>query len=97
MVLARSRKYDPVKGMREGSMYRVVYKAQKGNGQWWKMEFTAKFIGTDSRDNPIGLFFSFRPETGTSSLSASQVIEAWPMPWTTKPSQPVNVERIEAP
>jgi hypothetical protein len=68
--------------LREGVLYRLIYKQQAGNYQWYKKEVWAKYLGDDS-NSPMGHhLFSLRPLAGTQRMPS-------------KPKLPVSLGRLE--
>jgi hypothetical protein len=80
---------------REGVLYRVRYRRQSGNYRWAEYEFQGKFLGFDS--DGLELSFSLRPEAGTSSIKASDILEMWEMSQVAKPKLPVRIGGLDKP
>lgn len=78
--------------MTEGLLYRVIYKSQSGNYQWYKKEAWMVYIGDDRDGNPL---FSLRPLAGTQQLDIENLLEAYEMPSSSKPKMPVSLGRYE--
>ena len=60
--------------LKQGHLYRLVYKLQSGNGSWYKYEATMTFLGQKKIDNSLD--FNLRPIAGTQNLRMDAIIEA---------------------
>lgn len=64
--------------LHQGHLYRLVYKLQSGNGQWYKYEAYMSFLGrtkTPMYGAPEGNF-NLRPIAGTQTLRLDHILEA---------------------
>lgn len=78
--------------LEEGILYRVVFKQQAGNYQWYKKEMWARFM----EEVDIGYLFDLRPLAGTQSIPKDWLLEAYEMPHSSTPKLPVSLGRLQA-
>lgn len=67
--------------LKQGNLYRIHYKLQLGNGQWFKYEATMTYLGADkfpqyARQEPgtRETSWNLRPHAGTQKLRVDQII-----------------------
>jgi hypothetical protein len=77
--------------LEQGVMYRLVYKQQAGNYQWYKHEMVALYIGENNDQYEPKWIFSLRPEAGTQDMKKENLLEAWEMPKNYPPKLPRRV------
>jgi hypothetical protein len=53
--------------MEPGNLYRIIFHQESGNGQWYRREMTAVYLGFNQQNKEWQ--FSLRPVLGTTSLS----------------------------
>jgi hypothetical protein len=80
--------------LEEGILYRLVYKFQAGNYQWYKKEMWARYMGENEAQSVYE--FSLRPLAGTQSMPKDWLLEAWEMPRTSTPKLPVSLGKYES-
>jgi hypothetical protein len=61
--------------LEEGHLYRVVYRLQSGNGQWYKYEAVMTYLGA-SRLNPGEGSWNLRPIAGTQTIRRNDILIA---------------------
>jgi hypothetical protein len=81
-----------IKKLEPGIMYRIVYKQQLGNYQWYEHEMFAQYIGKGDNDK---LLFSLRPLAGTQNFNPANIIGIYEMPRTTQPKLPRRIKRLD--